>query len=152
MTNNDILKRLRYTFDFTDKEMINLFKLSDQVVSREQISNWLKKEDEETFKNLTDKELAAFLNGFIVLKRGVQDGNHKAVIEEKLNNNIIVRKIKIALNLQAQEIIDLLATQGSTLSKHELSAFFRNPSQPKYMYCNDQYLRHFLTAIQKKYK
>ena len=46
MTNNDILRRLRYTFDFNDKKMIALFALADQKVTREQISNWLKKEED----------------------------------------------------------------------------------------------------------
>ncbi|MFA6618301.1 MAG: DUF1456 family protein [Candidatus Neomarinimicrobiota bacterium] len=38
------------------------------------------------------------------------------------------------------------------ISKHELSAFFRNPNHKSYRPCLDQYLRNFLTALQKKYK
>ena len=43
MTNNDILRRIRYTFDFNDSKMIAVFKLADYQVAREQISDWLKK-------------------------------------------------------------------------------------------------------------
>ena len=44
MTNNDILRRIRYTFDFNDAKMIAIFGLADHKVTREQISSWLKKE------------------------------------------------------------------------------------------------------------
>ena len=43
MTNNDILRRIRYTFDFDDAKMISIFGLAEQKVTREEISNWLKK-------------------------------------------------------------------------------------------------------------
>jgi len=42
MTNNDILRRIRYTFDFNDSKMISLFGLADYEVTRAQISDWLK--------------------------------------------------------------------------------------------------------------
>ena len=45
MTNNDVLRRLRYTFNFNDQKMIALFNLAKLTVSREQISYWLKKEE-----------------------------------------------------------------------------------------------------------
>ncbi|MBL4869046.1 MAG: DUF1456 family protein, partial [Pseudomonadales bacterium] len=58
MTNNDVLRRLRYTFDFDDTKMIALFALADLQVSREQISNWLKKEEDSTYEECSDTELA----------------------------------------------------------------------------------------------
>ncbi|NOY58081.1 MAG: DUF1456 family protein, partial [Calditrichaeota bacterium] len=42
MTNNDILRRLRYTFDFDDSKMIAIFRLADYQVTRGQVSDWLK--------------------------------------------------------------------------------------------------------------
>jgi hypothetical protein len=38
LTNNDILRRIRYTFDFNDTKMIAVFGLADHQVTREQIS------------------------------------------------------------------------------------------------------------------
>ena len=43
MTNNDILRRLRYTFNLNDKRMIETFGLSGKKVTREEVSDWLKK-------------------------------------------------------------------------------------------------------------
>lgn len=151
MNNNDILRSLRYTFDFSDSKMIALFKLAGVEVSRAEISDWLKSEEDEAFKPIYDKDLAAFLNGFIIDKRGKKDGE-PAPTEKSLNNNIVLRKLKIALNLQDDDILSILKLKGIEISKHELSAFFRNPSQGKYMACKDQFLRNFLMGLQVKYR
>ncbi|WP_018344485.1 DUF1456 family protein [Cytophaga aurantiaca] len=151
MNNNDILRRLRYTFDFNDDKMIALFALADQTVTREEISNWMKKDDDPDFKELYDKELAVFLNGFIIDKRGKKDGQ-APVNEKSLNNNIIFRKLKIALNLQDDDILDILDLAGLRFGKHELSALFRNPNQSQFRPCKDQVLRNFIHGLQLKYR
>ncbi|MBC7655130.1 MAG: DUF1456 family protein, partial [Oligoflexus sp.] len=69
MTNNDILRRLRYTFDFNDDKMIAIFASADKEVTRAEISNWLKKEEDEDYKSMHDLSFAIFLNGFINTKR-----------------------------------------------------------------------------------
>lgn len=53
MTNNDILRRIRYVFDFNDAKMIALFALAEGKVTREQISDWLKKRKIRHFRNVT---------------------------------------------------------------------------------------------------
>lgn len=150
MTNNDILRRLRYTFDFDDTTMITIFKLGELDVTRAQISDWLKKEDNPAFIELNDSLLAVFLNGLITQKRGKKEGV-KPRVEEKLTNNIIFMKLKIALNLQAEDIIDVLRLEDLFISKHELSAFFRKPGHKHYRVCQEQILRVFLKGIQQKY-
>ncbi len=51
MRNNDVLRRLRYIFDFSDQEMISLFEAGEKTVSRSDISDWLKRDDDETYKH-----------------------------------------------------------------------------------------------------
>jgi uncharacterized protein YehS (DUF1456 family) len=50
--------------------MIALFSSAGLQVSREQVSQWLKKDDDASFVNCMDSQLAYFLNGFINEKRG----------------------------------------------------------------------------------
>ena len=128
MTNNDILRRIRYIFDFNDAKMITIFGLADSKVSREQISDWLKKDDDPAYKACSDTQLATFLNGLIIHKRGKKDGPQPKP-EKKLNNNIIFRKLKIALNLKEEETLAILELANLKISKHELSAFFRREDQ-----------------------
>lgn len=151
MNNNDILRRIRYTFDLNDASMIELFGLADQSVTRAEVSDWLRKEGEDSFEVISDTLLATFLNGFIVHKRGPKEGP-KPVPEKVLTNNAIFRKLKIALHLKNEDVIKLFALVDKKISPHELSSFFRKPTHAKYRICQDQYLRNFLTGLQAKYR
>jgi len=151
MTNNDILRRIRYIFDVNDQKMISLFLLANHSVTREQISAWLKKDDDLAFQACFDKEMVNFLNGFIIDRRGTREGDQPKP-EKKINNNIVFLKLKIALNLKALEILEVMALADFRISKHELSAFFRRPDHKHYRECKDQILRNFLLGLQLKYR
>ncbi|MBL4560971.1 MAG: DUF1456 family protein [Labilibaculum sp.] len=151
MTNNDILRRVRYVFDFSDLKMIALFKLANYDVSKTDLNDWFKKDDDPLLIEITDKELATFFNGLIIEKRGKREGPLPEP-EDPLSNNMILRKLKIALDLKSDDILDTFALIDKKISKHELSAFFRNPDHKHYRDFLDQYLRYFLNALQKKYK
>jgi len=151
VTNNDILRRIRYAFDFGDSKMIAIFAKANYPVSREQISDWLKKEDDPAFKKCNDTQLALYLNGLIIDRRGAKDGPQPEA-EKRLTNNIIFQKLRIALNLKAEDIVEILLLADFKISKHELSAFFRKPDNKHYRLCKNQILRNFLKGIQLKYR
>lgn len=151
MTNNDILRRLRYTFDINDDRMILLFAQGGKIVTRAEISSWMKKDDDEDYKALTDFDFSTFLNGFIVEKRGKKDGADP-VPEKHLNNNIIFRKLKIALNYTDDIILEIFDRAELRISKGELSALFRHPDHKHFRPCKDQFLRNFLMGLQLKLK
>lgn len=151
MTNNDILARLRYLFNYNDLKVVELYKLAGSDIQESDVINWLKKEEEPTYISMSDKELAFFLNGLIIEKRGEKDGTQPEP-EEFLTNNNILRKLKIALNLTSEDILALFALIDKKVSKPELSSFFRNPDHSSYRPLMDQYLRNFLTALQLKSK
>ena len=149
MTNNDILRRIRYTFDYHESKIVNIFAQADYKVSLEQVSNWLKKEDDPAYQACNDSQLAVFLNGLINYRRGKKEGPPISP-EKKLSNNIIFRKLKIALNLKNEDVLDILALADLKISKHELSAFFRRADHKHYRVCKDQILRNFLKGVQLK--
>ena len=151
MVNNDILRRLRYTFNFDDAKMIDIFRQADYEVTRSQVSDWLKKEEDPEFKKCSDTELAIFLNGLINDRRGKRDGPQPTP-EKRLTNNIILKKLKIALNFQADDMLEVMDMASFPVSKHEMSAFFRKPDNRHYRVCKDQILRKFLSGVQLKYR
>ncbi|MFK7844897.1 MAG: DUF1456 family protein [Rhodothermales bacterium] len=151
MDNNDILRRIRYTFDFDDAKMIDIFGKADHKVTRSQVSDWLKKEEDPDFKKCSDTELAIFLNGFINDKRGKKEGPQPTP-EKRLTNNIVLKKLQIGLNLKADEVREIMDMASFPISKHELSAFFRKPDNRHYRVCKDQILRKFLSGVQLKYR
>lgn len=151
MDNNDILRRTRYALDFSDTKMSEVFSLGGIKPSAEEISRWLKKDTDPDYLSLSSFQLAAFLNGLIIDKRGKKEGP-QLIPEKQLNNNIILRKYKIALNLRDEDILELLKLADLEISKHELSAFFRKPGQEQYRECKDQVLRNLLCGMQLKYR
>lgn len=151
MNNNDVLRKIRYAFDFSDTKMIEIFELGGAQVTRAEVSSWLKQERDADLQDINNEQLATFLNGLIIDKRGRQDGVQPKP-EKYLNNNIIFRKLRIALNLKDVDILDMLDKEKMFISKHELSAFFRKPSQNQYRECEDQILRNFLHSLAGKYR
>lgn len=151
MTNNDILRRIRYVFDFNDDKMIAIFESADCKVTRAQVSDWMKAEDDPDFDKLNDELLATFLNGLINDKRGKREGP-QPVPEKELSNNAIFMKLKIALNMQAEDILEIMSSSDFRMSKHELSAFFRKVGHKHYRECKDQILRIFLKGLQMRYR
>jgi len=151
MNNNDVLRSIRYTFNFGDDKMMEVFGMAGLQVTRTQVCEWLKREEDPDFKGIYDLQLATFLNGFIIDKRGRKEGI-LPIAEKKLNNNIVFRKLKIALNLKDEDILAVLKLVDFAMSRHELSAFFRNPDQSQYRPCKDQILRNFLHGLAKKYR
>jgi uncharacterized protein YehS (DUF1456 family) len=151
LDNNDVLRRVRYILDLSDAKMMEAFASTGFQVTRAQISDWLKKDDDPDLKKCDDRQLAIFLNGCINLLRGKKDGE-PPVPEKRLNNNIIVRKLKIALNLQDEDILRILELADFRLSRHELSAFFRKADHKHYRPCKDQVLRNFLYGLQSRYR
>ncbi len=149
--NNDVLRRIRYIFDYSDPDMVRLFGLADYAVTREQIRCWLKKEDDAEYQPCRDTELAIFLNGLINDKRGKKEGVQPEP-ERQLTNNIIFRKLKIALNFKSDDILAVMALANLRMSEHELSAFFRKPNHKHYRECKDQIMRNFLMGLQLKYR
>ena len=151
MTNNDVIRRIRYTFNLRDEKVVAIFAHANCKVSEQQVQNWLKKDDDPSMVEIIDVELASFLNGFIIEKRGKRDGEQPKP-ETTLTKNLMLMKLKIALQLQNDDIVDLLATTGFTLGKSELTAFFRKPDHKNYRHCKSQFLRNFLQAVQDKHR
>ena len=120
-------------------------------ISIEELTAYLKKENDQGYLMMKDQTLAAFLNALIVEKRGRKD-DQKIVHEKRINNNVVLRKLKIALSMKDDDIIDVLKLVDLRVSKHEISAFFRNPKQSQYRLCKDQFLRNFLLGLQHKFQ
>jgi len=151
MNQNDILRRVRYILDLDDSKMMSIFELGGTAVTRAQVSAWLKKDDDPEQEPIEDVMLATFLNGLIVEKRGKKDGA-QATPEQRLTNNMVFMKLKIAFSLQAEDTLAILALSDFKISKHELSAFFRKPEHKHFRKCQDQVLRNFLKGLQIKYR
>lgn len=64
-----------------------------------------------------------------------------------MDNNDIFKKLRVALQLRDDQIVEILELVDFRISKAELGAFFRNADHPNYMECGDQVLRNFLNGL-----
>jgi uncharacterized protein YehS (DUF1456 family) len=155
MTNNDVLRRLRYILNIKDTKIIKILALADYQVPLPRVVSWLKKDDDEDFTVCSDKDLLAFLDGLIIEKRGKKEmpPGKKAPVrtDQKLNNNLIFLKLKIAFNLKSEDVLDMMELAKFNISSSELSAFFRKKTHRHYRVCKDQILRKFVKGLQLKY-
>jgi len=147
LNNNDILRSIRYILSLSDSKMMAIFGLASYHVTREQVCDWLKKDEDPAWQHCTDMQLASFLNGLIIDRRGKKEGP-QAEAEKRLNNNIVFRKLKIAFDLKGEDVLRIMGLADLSISEHELSAFFRKPDHRHYRPCKDQVLRNFLKGLQ----
>lgn len=175
MDNNDILIRIRYALNIRDKDMVEIFKLGGTELTEETVRKLLIKsketyrynnevkdhsESEEKEENIKCKNstLESFLNGLIIFKRGKQDPEPGQAEKPALNNNsqnpnnMMLKKLKIALSLTSEDIIDILKETGVTITKGELGALLRKEGHKNYKECGDKYARNFLKGLTKKYR
>ncbi|MFJ8416465.1 YehS family protein [Bacillus paramycoides] len=169
MSNNDILKRVRYAMDIKDIDMVEIFNLGGMEVTKEEVVDMLtkiKKSPQHEAENADVIEdeyvltcdmmmLEAFLNGFITLKRGKQDpkpGQPAPVQSNESANNLLLKKMKIALSLTSEDVLDILDSVGVKVTKGELGALLRKKGHKNYKECGDRYARNFIKGLAVKYR
>ncbi|TRY32058.1 DUF1456 family protein [Aliiglaciecola sp. M165] len=154
MNHNDVLRRLRFALSLDDTATINIFALADYSMEQDYLSTLMKKEQEPGFLPCRDKILSLFLDGLIINKRGKQEGVEPVVLKgsERLSNNDIMRKIRIAMQYRDDDIINLLKSVNFRMSKGELSALFRKPDHRNFKECGDQVVRNLLKGMVAKYR
>jgi len=64
-----------------------------------------------------------------------------------MTNNDIFKKLRVALMLRDDQIVEILQLVDFRMTKSELGAFFRDEKHENYMECGDQVLRNFLNGL-----
>lgn len=64
-----------------------------------------------------------------------------------MNNNDVMKKLRVALSLRDDDIIEILKLANFRSTKTELSAIFRKDDHPNFQPCKDQLLRNFLNGL-----
>jgi uncharacterized protein YehS (DUF1456 family) len=149
MTYNDLFRRLRYALNLNGETIAELCTLGGHEIRPIDVLKLLKKEEETGFVVCSDTVMAALLDGLIISRRGAhvpKPGSVKTTVMA-LNNNLILRKLRIALELNDEAMLAILENAGVQLSKSELSAMFRAEGHRNYKPCGDQFLRNFIRGL-----
>lgn len=154
MINNDILRRVRYALEINDSSMIEIFKQADYHMALPELVSLLKKDDEQGFMECSDKIMEYFLNGLIYSRRGKiesKQGQDKKT-NSTLSNNTILKKLRIALELREEDMLEIMEIADMKVSKSELTALFRKEGHKNYKDCGDQFLRNFIKGLTIRYR
>ncbi|WP_031520758.1 DUF1456 family protein [Siccibacter colletis] len=147
MLNNDILRSLRYTLKTNNEGLVRILALAEVEATPAQIEGWMKKEEEDGFQRCPDIVLSSFLNGLIYDKRGRDESTPPLAAERRLNNNIVLKKLRIAFSLKTDDILAILTEQQFRISMPEITAMMRAPDHKNFRECGDQVLRYFLRGL-----
>ena len=161
MNNNELLIRLKDSLNITNKEMTEIFNFSEVELTCDELEMMLaesNKGDEEEKKydlECDNIALEAFLNGFIIFKRGKKDpveGKPSkpvlAIKDKRSVNNVMLKKMKIAFSLTADDMIDIFDEAGFTVTKGELTPLFRKEGHKHYKKCSDVFALKFLRGLE----
>ena len=146
MTNNYVLSLLMNSLKLDKVDILKSYKLADKKITQDDVDDILREPSDEKFILLSDEGFELFLNGFIVYKRGPSDKKGK---KQKIyfSNNIILKKLKIALNLKDEDIVAIFENDGLEITKSQLTAYFRRDGHINYRKCSDSLLKRFINGL-----
>jgi uncharacterized protein YehS (DUF1456 family) len=147
MINNDVLRSVRYMLDISDAKIVDIIKLADYDVQKQDVIAYLKKDEEEGYLDCSDEVMAHFLDGLVYAMRGKDESRPAPPVESRMTNNIVLKKLRVAFELKDDDMHAILQASGFPVSKPELSALFRKAGHSNYRVCGDQLLRNFLKGL-----
>ena len=151
ISTNEILYRIKKALHLTNEEMIEAYRLEDYIMETSRLDSLLKRRLDKDFQLCSYEELGVFLDGLVSLKRGPspkKDGEEEAV---ELTNNLILKKLRIALELKEAEVEIIFGLADVELSKQQLASLFRKEGHKNFKMCSDELLMAFLDGLDEFY-
>ncbi|ASV56148.1 hypothetical protein LJPFL01_2785 [Lelliottia jeotgali] len=147
MLSNDILRSVRYILKSNNNDLVRILALAEVETTPANIASWITKEDEEGFVRCPDIILSSFLNGLIYDKRGKEESAPVLSPERRVNNNIVLKKLRIAFSLKSDDVMAIMTEQKFRVSMPEITAMMRAPDHKNFRECGDQFMRYFLRGL-----
>jgi uncharacterized protein YehS (DUF1456 family) len=148
---NEVIYKLQQALSLTLEEMIEAYKLENYDMSQIHLKRLLTRRQEKDFMLCSYEELGVFLDGLVTLKRGPspKKPHEREVIE--LSNNLILKKLRIALELKEAETEIIFGLADVELSKQQLASLFRKEGHKNFKVCSDELLMAFLEGLDEFY-
>lgn len=147
MRTNKILARIAKALYLNVNDIVHIYELEEFPKSKEEIRALLQDEHSKKFKEASYEDLGIFLDGLVSKKRGKLDKPNEE--EQALNNNLILKKLRVALNLKSHEMVMVFALNDIDMSPSQINAFFRKEDHKNYRPCTDKMLFDFLDGLEE---
>ena len=147
---NEILYRIKKALNLTTKDIIEAYRLEEYDMDASHLKNLLKRRKDKSMVECSYEELGVFLDGLVSLKRGKSIKRKNDTVVE-LTNNLILKKLRVALELKEAEIEIIFALVDIELTKQQLSSLFRREDNKNFKLCSDELLFSFLDGLDEFY-
>lgn len=151
ISTNEILFRIKKALTLSTEEMIEAYKLEGYTMETSHLESLLKRRLDDGFIIASYEELGVFLDGFVALKRGPSPKKPNDDEAVELTNNLILKKLRIALELKEAETEIIFNLADVELSKQQLASLFRKEGHKNFKECSDELLMAFLDGLYEFY-
>ena len=148
---NEILYRIQKALNLSIEEMLEAYKLEAYNMESSHLESLLKRRLDKGFMLCSYEELGVFLDGLVTLKRGPSPKKSTDDEAVELTNNLILKKLRIALNLKEAETEIIFGLADVELSKQQLASLFRKEGHKNFKACSDELLNAFLDGLDEFY-
>ncbi len=146
---NEILYRLQQALGLSLDEMLKAYELAEYPMEQEHLEALLKRRQDKGFHLCSYEELGVFLDGLIILKRGPSPKKANEDDAVPLTNNLILKKLRVALELKEPETELIFNLADVMLSKQELKSLFRKEEHKNFKPCSNALLMVFIEGLEE---
>ena len=150
ISTNDILYRIQKVLNLSIEEMLEIYKLEAYDMNEAHLNSLLKRRLDKDFMLCSYEELGVFLDGLITLKRGPSPKKENQE-DIELTNNLILKKLRIALKLKEAETEIIFGLADVELSKQQLASLFRKETHKNFKPCSAELLMSFIEGLDEFY-
>ena len=150
ISTNEVIYRIHKALHLSLDEMIEAYTLEEYKMEASHLEALLKRRQDDGFMLCSYEELGVFLDGLVTLKRGPSP-KKKSEEAVELTNNLILKKLRIALELKESETEIIFGLADVELSKQQLASLFRKEGHKNFKACSDELLMAFLEGLDEFY-
>ena len=151
MNTNNILYKIQKALNLNSNEILKAYELEAYKMESTHLDSLLKRRQDKDFKLCSYEELGVFLDGLVTLKRGPSPKKSDTNEAVELTNNLILKKLRIALELKEAETEIIFSLGEAELSKQQLASLFRKEGHKNFKECSDELLMAFLDGLDEFY-
>ena len=146
-----IIQAIKDALSLNRAQIKHIYELEEFFIDDNRLNSILKNQSKKGAKSATYEELGIFLDGLISYKRGIKSNSVNDDEEIILDNNLILKKLRVALNLKEFEVAIIFELADFKISNSTIKDIFRNQNHPKYKECNNKILKAFLEGLREFY-
>lgn len=157
ISTNEILYRIQKALNLSQEDMLKAYELENYTMTATHMEDLLKRRQQKGFMLCSYEELGVFLDGLVTLKRGPSpkksESNEKAESDEvvELTNNLILKKLRIALELKEAQTEIIFGLAEIELTKQQLASLFRKEGHKNFKPCSSDLLMAFIEGLDEFY-